>query len=179
MRTVIAGVAAVLMTLTLGGCVMPHSKLHEYRETAEQLRAELTQQIPAHLVDKEPTIEGDTYEGAQHGAGGKPTSPASWQVDQRHEPINEPGTSEHIAQVLHDYLEDHGWRYSRTRTGAGGKSFAEGYRRTDADGQTWYIEVGWAPTTPNRIEFVRLLIESPMTVLGTDPPEREYSSAHT
>ncbi len=152
---------------------MPESKLHEYQETAEELRVELDAQIPAELIDSEPIIVGDTHEGAQHGPGGEPWSPAWWQVRQKLWPIDQPGNSEQAAQALHDYLEKQGWHYSRTRTGTDNTAFAEGYRRTDDAGEQWYVQVTWVKTVPDRVERLAILIVSPTTVLGTDPPERE------
>lgn len=154
---------------------MAESKLDEYRDQAEELRVELDAQLPTDLLRDEPTIEGDVSEGAQHGPGGEPSSPASWHVRHHQGLVDAPGSSERAAQALHDYLVEDGWTYSRERGSDDDTAFAEGYRRGDDDSGEWYIEIIWAETTPERAETLRVLIVSPMTVLGTEPPEREWA----
>ncbi|MDN4479648.1 hypothetical protein [Demequina muriae] len=176
MRRTIAAVLCTLIAASLGGCAMPESELDEYREVAEELRVELDAQIPTELIRDEPIIEGSVSEGAQHGPGGEPSSPASWHLNHFRRLIDEPGSSQQTAQALQDHLTDEGWRYSREGTGSSGTSFTEGYRRSDEDDGLWYIQIIWAETSPDRVERVDVLIVSPTTVLGTDPPDAQWSA---
>ncbi|MDN4479649.1 hypothetical protein [Demequina muriae] len=152
---------------------MPESKLHEYKAETEQLRSDLDSQIPAELIDSEPTIEAEAREGAEHGPGGEPSSSAWWQVRQYRWLDDSAGSSERAAQAIHDHLVGEGWSYSRERESADGPGVSDGYRRTDDDDGGWYVELTWAETTPDRAESLVLLIVSPMTVLGSDQPKSE------
>ena len=170
-----AGLVALALMIALGGCAMSQSKLHEYREIAEQLGAELEALVPAELTDNGPTIEGNTHEGAQHGPGGKQSSPAWWQVYYDFPLITEPGSSEQAAKVLHDHLVADNWNYSRTRTSASETHFFEGYRKDDEGGDQWYVEISWGESEPEGIGALSVLIVSPTTTLGDDPPQREFT----
>ena len=168
-------VLIALLLVNLTGCALANSKLHEYRETAEQLGTELEALVPAELTDNEPTIEGDIREHEQHGPGGKQSSPAYWRLYYNFPLITEPGSSEQAAKVLHDHLVADDWNYSRTRTSAGETHFFEGYRKQDEGGDQWYVEISWGESEPEGIGALSVLIVSPTTTLGDDPPQREFS----
>jgi hypothetical protein len=156
MRMVVAGVVAVTMVLSLGGCVA-ESRIDEYQAEAEALAERLGAEVPEEL------IMGDAIVTSSIGsASPMASSSVWWDVDRGYNLVDEPGASERAAAAVMAVLDDEGWRRRRENDNASGLG-----RIVDAfwkDG--WYVTVSWLKTREGRAETVDIWVTSPTTSRG-------------
>ncbi|MGO1316938.1 MAG: hypothetical protein ACTMIR_07875 [Cellulomonadaceae bacterium] len=168
MRRILVLITA--LALVLGGCAVS-SKLPEYKTETERLHAELVEQLPDGITASEPSITSEAGYGTESGRGDTASSPAYWQITDLRNLIDEAGSSERAFTALSQHLTENGWTYRRVRGDDESGDVADGFRRTDQDDASWYVEVRWAKAAPDMAETLDIVIVSPMTTRGQEAPE--------
>jgi hypothetical protein len=167
MLRLLAVTAVTLLALLLGGCAMtPQSRLDEYRIESERLTAEVLTFVPEDLLTDDIITESEPRYGEAVTVRERPGDPAWWQVRTYQTLVAEADASADAAAAIEAGLTADGWSHRRVRETDGGTRFAEGYSRDSSDGETWYIEVTWVLTAPEKAELLEVLVVSPPTVRG-------------
>ncbi len=151
-RMVVAGVVAVTMVLSLGGCVAG-SRIDEYQAEAEALSERLGAEVPDELIVDEPIVDSTIGYAVA-------TGPVWSHVSRHFVLVDGPGASERAAEAVAAVLEDEGWSYRRVRETDGGSWIYDGYWR-----DKWYVELRWVDSSAQEgvAETISIAVTSPAT----------------
>ena len=156
-RAITAGFAALLAAslIALGGCaVTKTSNIEQYQTEAEALATSIVELVPA-------GAEVLPWNSAVATGGGTPDADVWWQVAQA---INTPegveNGAEAAGEAITQGLEADGWE-SKQLDRSDAQRAVIGFKRDDADGGHWYVELRYRLGETGR--GVDFLVVSPPT----------------